>query len=96
MAYKSHDFLCEDCGHEFEEFYKKSERDQLRCPKCGSAELKTLISTANVATFSIMSPEMQRHSLMERSAKHTQKEIDKNPEKFGGAGLARRTKKIQV
>lgn len=34
------EFVCEKCGHEFEELVKRSEIDQVRCPKCqvGSAQ----------------------------------------------------------
>ncbi len=97
MAWVKHEFECEDCSHEFEELYKRSERDEVECPECESRNLKQLISTPNVASFSLLDQDGRRQSLLKRSAEHTQKLIDKEPEKFkGGAGIARRTKKTQV
>jgi putative FmdB family regulatory protein len=95
MAWVTHDFECLDCLYVFEEMYKRSERDELECPECGSQNLKQWLSAPNLDTFSMMSAEQRVHSMKKRSADHTQKQIDKEPERWGEQGLARRSKKIQ-
>lgn len=95
MAWVSHDFDCLDCEHVFEEMYRRHQRFDVACPECGSKRLTQLISAPNLAMFSIKSPEEKRESLKQRSAKHTQKQLDKEPERWGAQGIARRTKKIQ-
>jgi hypothetical protein len=70
--------------------------EDVECPECGSKELKQLISSPNLATFSMMSPEEKVASMKRRSAEHTQKQIDKEPERWGKAGIDRRTKKVQA
>lgn len=95
MAWVSHDFECSMCGHEFTEMYQRSQRDEVECPECGSKDLIQLISAPNIAAFSIKSPEEKVASMKQRSRQHTQKEIDKEPERWGAHGIARRTKKVQ-
>ncbi len=34
------DFECEKCGEKFEEIVKISDRDSVKCPKCGSKDIK--------------------------------------------------------
>lgn len=94
MAWVKHDFQCTECELEFEEFYMRSQRDDVECPECGCKELKQLISAPNIAAFSLKDAEGRRQSLMKRSREHTQKELDKEPERFGQHGIERRTKKI--
>jgi putative FmdB family regulatory protein len=31
----SYDYVCQDCGHQFERFQKMSDPPERRCPKCG-------------------------------------------------------------
>ncbi len=95
MAWVRHDFECKKCKHVFDELYIRSERKKVECPECGSKSLKQLISAPGIASFSMMSPEQKRDHLKKRSADHTQKLIDKEPEKWGQEGIARRSKKIQ-
>lgn len=33
------DFRCEDCGHKFDELVFSHNKDKVRCPQCGGAEL---------------------------------------------------------
>jgi hypothetical protein len=93
MGWKIDDFACLSCEIVFEEMYK--DVLEVKCPLCDN-EVEKILSATNIAAFSIMSPEQKRDSLMRRSAKHTQKEIDKNPEKWGREGIERASKKIQV
>ena len=97
MAWVTHDFECQDCGFEFEEMYKRDEFDQIECLECSGKNLKKLLSSPGLGTFSMMNADQQRQSMINRSAKHTQKLIDKEPEKIKhGAGIERRTRKPQV
>ena len=34
------DFKCNKCGEKFEEIVKLSNRENVKCPKCGSEEIK--------------------------------------------------------
>jgi putative FmdB family regulatory protein len=36
------DFKCSECGEKFDEIVKQSNRESIRCPKCGSKEVKQL------------------------------------------------------
>ncbi len=95
MAWKKDDFECSSCGNIFEELYKKDEIDDVYCLSCGCPEVTKLLSCPNMQMMSAMTPEQQRETMMRRSAEHTQKQIDKEPERWGDAGMARRSKKIQ-
>jgi putative FmdB family regulatory protein len=95
MVWKKDDFGCDDCGAYFDELYKADELDDVVCPECGSYEVDKILSAPNLGTYSMMSPEHQKASMLKRSYKHTQKELDKEPERWGSEGKARATKKIQ-
>jgi len=42
-----YEFVCEDCGHEFETLLRsRDEIDSLRCPRCEGSRLKRLMSVA--------------------------------------------------
>ena len=97
MAYMIRDFECVECGHVFEEMYDTDEEDLIRCAQCNSPILVRCLSTPNIAAFSLLDENGRKESLLKRSAKHTQKLVDQEPEKFkGNAGIDRRTKKVQV
>lgn len=34
------DFRCDKCGEKFDEIVKPDSRDSIKCPKCGSREVK--------------------------------------------------------
>jgi putative FmdB family regulatory protein len=93
--WKSDDFECGNCGAVFDEMYKADRMNEVQCPECGSFDLAKLLAAPRLNAFSMMSPEHQRDSLMRRSRKHTQKEVDKEPERWGAAGVARSSRKIQ-
>lgn len=38
------DFKCVDCGHEFFEIVGFNDRDKVKCPKCGSKNIKQVFS----------------------------------------------------
>ncbi len=39
------EFVCNSCGKEFEELVS-SEKEQVRCPHCGSGDVRRLLSAA--------------------------------------------------
>jgi len=38
----TYEFKCENCGHQFSEFTSVKERDNVKCPKCGSKNIKQI------------------------------------------------------
>ena len=36
------DFKCSNCGEKFDEIVKPSDRDNIKCPKCGSKDVKQI------------------------------------------------------
>lgn len=96
MAWLTNDFKCEECGLIYEDTYKRGTESELECPRCGSDQLDRLLSFPNLDTMSAMTPEQRIQIMKKRSTEHTQKQIDAEPERWGEAGFARRTKKIQV
>ena len=41
----TYEYICEECGHQFEQFQSITARTLRQCPKCGRARLKRLIGT---------------------------------------------------
>jgi len=39
----TYDYICESCGHEFEQFQTIKARPLRKCPRCGKASFKRLI-----------------------------------------------------
>lgn len=39
------EYLCQDCGKNFEKLVRTSDTDGVRCPSCGKAEVEKLLST---------------------------------------------------
>lgn len=48
----SYDFKCKTCDHGFTVRISISERDQVKCPKCGSSAVKQVFSPFSVAVKS--------------------------------------------
>ena len=72
-------FNCE-CGESYEEMITKKlsfgevpPPDDVECPACGSHKAVRGLNAPAIAAHSIMSREMQMHSLKERSRKHSEK-----------------------
>ena len=36
------DFKCDRCGEKFEEIVKLSDRNDIKCPKCGSSDIRQI------------------------------------------------------
>jgi putative FmdB family regulatory protein len=81
------DFACDNCGSIFEELY--SDGDPIVCPSCGSSNVEKQLACPNLAAYSIASTEMKKDMLLRRSYKHTAKEVAKEPERWGAAGVER-------
>jgi len=47
----TYDYLCEACGHAFEEFQSMSAKPLRKCPSCGKLKLKRLIGTGAGVIF---------------------------------------------
>ena len=47
----TYDYICENCGHEFEQFQSITARPLRKCPECGKAELKRLIGAGSGLIF---------------------------------------------
>ena len=47
----TYDYVCRQCGHEFELFQTISARVKRKCPKCGMRKLERLIGTGSGVIF---------------------------------------------
>jgi putative FmdB family regulatory protein len=47
----TYDYVCEACGHSFEEMQSFSAPKLRKCPKCGKLKLKRLIGTGGAVIF---------------------------------------------
>jgi len=47
----TYDYLCESCGHEFEQFQAMTAKPSRICPKCGKRELRRLIGCGSGVIF---------------------------------------------
>ncbi|NLO89456.1 MAG: zinc ribbon domain-containing protein [Clostridia bacterium] len=43
----TYDFCCSDCEHRFSRFVSLSEKDKVKCPRCGKGNLKQLFTAFN-------------------------------------------------
>jgi len=50
------DFACKNCGKTFDLMISNKEKENARCPECGSAELKQLLSPFGTTTKVAASP----------------------------------------
>jgi putative FmdB family regulatory protein len=47
----TYEYMCENCGHEFEHFQSITARSLRKCPECGKASLKRLIGCGSGVIF---------------------------------------------
>ena len=47
----TYDYICEDCGYEFEQFQPITAKPLRKCAKCGKRELKRLIGAGSGLIF---------------------------------------------
>lgn len=88
MVWINNDFYCKQCDLVFEELYKKHEEDTVTCWVCKNS-VEKLLSAPKLGTYSMASPEQKAQILRQRSENHTAKELAKEPERFGKAGIQR-------
>lgn len=90
MGWIVNNFKCKDCGHEFEELYKKGEETDIECPECESKQIEPLLSSPRLSTYEMADKEGKAAILRKRSADHTKKQVMKDADRFGGHGMQRR------
>jgi putative FmdB family regulatory protein len=47
----TYEYICENCGYEFEQFQYMTARPLRKCPECGKANLKRLIGCGSGVIF---------------------------------------------
>lgn len=96
MGFHINDFSCLDCNNVFEEIYSNIE--EVKCGLCNSYNLEKKLSVPNIGAFSAASIERKQEILKTRSAKDTQKQVMKEPERWGKEGIdrAKRNKNPQI
>lgn len=80
MGWIVRDFVCENCGHEWEDLLNGE--DHSKCPKCGTVNRYT-ISATPIAAYSARSPENRAEVMRKRSEEHTKKWMKKDPSVLG-------------
>jgi putative FmdB family regulatory protein len=54
-----YEYRCEDCGHVFEEFVRFGEDLELKCPECGSTQVRKAFSVFGTGGASASSSNAQ-------------------------------------
>lgn len=90
------DFMCPLCFNQWEDMVDKTEIVST-CTECGSGVTKehSLMPSPAIAAFSLKDAAGRAETLKKRSSEHSQKELDREPEKFGGLGISMAKQKIQ-
>ena len=47
----TYEYICEECGYEFEQFQSITAKPLRKCPKCGKRKLRRLIGTGSGVIF---------------------------------------------
>jgi putative FmdB family regulatory protein len=47
----TYEYICDNCGHEFEQFQSITAKPLRKCPKCGKSKLKRLIGAGSGVIF---------------------------------------------
>jgi len=50
----TYEYICEECGYEFEQFQSITARTLRKCPKCGKRKLKRLIGVGSGVILSLI------------------------------------------
>jgi putative FmdB family regulatory protein len=85
----TYEYLCDNCGHEFERFQAITAKVLRKCPKCGKKELKRLIGTGAGVIFKgtgfyQTDYRSESYKEAERSEKDAGDSEKKEPKKKGG------------
>jgi len=84
----TYEYLCENCGYEFEQFQSITAKSLRKCPNCGKKELKRLIGTGAGVIFKgtgfyQTDYRSESYKKAEKSEKKTSDTEKKEPEKKG-------------
>jgi putative FmdB family regulatory protein len=85
----TYEYLCDNCGYEFERFQAITAKVLRKCPKCGKKELKRLIGTGAGVIFKgtgfyQTDYRSESYKEAERSEKDAGGSEKKEPKKKGG------------
>jgi putative FmdB family regulatory protein len=47
----TYDYVCDQCGHSFEDFHSITEAPKKKCPECGKLKLRRLIGPGAAVIF---------------------------------------------
>lgn len=47
------DFTCKQCGHKFDLLIPNAEKDKVKCPQCGTADVRQLFSSFGTGATSV-------------------------------------------
>lgn len=81
MAYIVHDYVCDDCGTEWEDLVSKDTKSST-CPNCGLETTTPVISATGIAAFSLLSKDARAESLKKRSRDHSKREMKRNSDEI--------------
>ena len=73
------DFLCPDCGHQFEALVKSGDTTE-ECQACGSYAESALLTPPRVGLYN--DPSTRAEALKKRSREHSNEYARKNPEEI--------------
>lgn len=91
MSWVVYDFECEECGNIWNDLVKRDNIES-ECPECKHVTANKLFPTPALATMAMKTPEERSAVMAKRSAEHTQKELRKEPERYGPEGIKRARK----
>ncbi len=80
----TYEYLCDNCGHEFEKFQSISSKPLRKCPACGRRQLKRLIGTGAGIIFKgsgFYETDYRSESYKKAEEKEKPKAADKKTEK---------------
>jgi len=92
---KLFNFTCPKCDEEWEDLI--ADQGASPCPLCMVEYPRDVICAPKLALFQTLPKEEKARQLRKRSSDHTQRELKKEPEKFGNEGIKRaRSGQIRV
>jgi putative FmdB family regulatory protein len=90
----TYDYLCENCGYEFEQFQTITAKPVRRCPNCGKAAVKRLIGVGAGVIFkgSGFYQTDYRSESYKKAAESENKGSDKKKKEIETPGIASKAK----
>lgn len=84
MSWKAYDYVCQDCGTEFEELVKDI-NETVECLSCGSNNSDRQFATPHLATMNLLPKKEYEAKMRKRSSDHTARMLAK--EGYKGQGV---------